>query len=137
MIQQTIRERHRKNKRITGLEPKPQQLAMLKFTIAQNGATQTHPAQIAMRKNTAREIKIGEVGRSKIDMRKNAFFVFPRSKRMLKSENVYELLIVLINRHDSALYIHIPRQSHPAHMKLTHVNFHQQDKQTDEYRTKN
>jgi hypothetical protein len=82
MIKQAVCERHRKNKRITGLKPKSQQLAMLKFTIAQNRTVQSHPAQITMLKHTTREIKIGEIGTAKI----NILRIPPLQKAFLKHE---------------------------------------------------
>ena len=99
MIEQTIGERHRENKRIAGFKTKPQQLTMFKFAIAKNGTIQTHPAQIAMRKHTARKIKIGEVGRPKINVRKQAIFIFPLLQRNGGSIEMLKLLLVLIRRH--------------------------------------
>ena len=96
MIQQAVRERHRKNEGITGLEPKSQHLAMVKLTVAQNGSIQPHATQIAMLKNTAGEIKIGKIGPTKINVGKYTGLVFTRLKGLVTGVIVFVGLVVLV-----------------------------------------
>jgi hypothetical protein len=86
MIQQTIEESYRKNQCIACFKPKSKQLTMIELAITEYSPIQPNTTQITVFKPTAREIKIGEIGPAKINMRENTLLIFTHRQRGFRQQ---------------------------------------------------